>query len=131
MSPGLDRYCPCGSGVYYARCCGQWHSGPLRLQAPTPVALMRSRYSAFVFDELQYLRDTWHPDTRPAELSPNEPGLKWLGLQVKQHAQQDATHATVEFVARFRQEGRVHSLHEKSRFVRQDGIWLYLDGEQH
>ncbi|MDM9561013.1 YchJ family protein [Bordetella petrii] len=121
--------CPCGSGQAYSRCCEPWHRGPRRLQAPSAVALMRSRYSAFVLDELQYLLDTWHPHTRPARLDPNPPDLKWLGLQVKQHAQQDAAHATVEFVARYRQGGRATRLHELSRFELRDGRWFYLDGE--
>ena len=90
---------------------------------------MRSRYSAFVLDDLPYLMDTWHPDTRPAQLDPNPPDLKWLGLQIKRHQQQDADHATVEFVARCRQAGRATRLHEISRFVRIAGHWLYLDGE--
>ena len=90
---------------------------------------MRSRYSAFVLDELQYLLDTWHPDTRPAQLEPNPTDLKWLGLQIKQHQQQDADHATVEFVARYRQAGRATRLHETSQFLRVGGQWLYLDGE--
>ncbi|CAM3790860.1 hypothetical protein GCM10027565_32910 [Bordetella tumulicola] len=90
---------------------------------------MRSRYSAFVLDELSYLRDTWHPDTRPTQLDPNPADLKWLGLQIKQHIQQDAEHASVEFVARYRQAGRATRLHEISRFLRVDGHWLYLDGE--
>lgn len=90
---------------------------------------MRSRYTAFVQDRLDYLRRTWHPDTRPATLEPNPPGLKWLGLRIVAHALQDADHATVEFVARYRLAGRATRLHEISRFVRQDGNWLYLDGE--
>jgi len=90
---------------------------------------MRSRYSAFVLDQLDYLLATWHPTTRPASLEPNEPGLRWLGLDVKRHAQQDADHATVEFVARSKLGGRAHRLHEVSRFVREDGRWFYLDGE--
>lgn len=90
---------------------------------------MRSRYTAFVQDRLDYLRRTWHPDTRPATLVPNPPGLKWLGLRIVAHALQDADHATVEFVARYRLAGRATRLHEISRFVRQDGNWLYLDGE--
>lgn len=89
---------------------------------------MRSRYSAFVLDELTYLLDTWHPDTRPTELTPNPSDLKWLGLQVKAHARQDEDHATVEFVARHRQAGRATRLHEVSRFVRLNGRWVYLDG---
>ncbi len=91
---------------------------------------MRSRYSAFVLDRIDYLLATWHPDTRPAALTPNEPGLQWLGLSVKQHAQQDADHATVEFVARSKLGGRAHRMHELSRFVRVDGAWLYVDGDQ-
>ncbi len=90
---------------------------------------MRSRYTAFTQDGLDYLLQTWHPDTRPAGLDPNPPGLKWLGLRIVAQAQQDPTHATVEFVARYRQAGKATRLHETSRFVRLDGRWLYLDGE--
>jgi SEC-C motif-containing protein len=121
--------CPCGSGLDYAACCGRWHAGPLLLQAPTAEALMRSRYVAFVQDRLDYLRQTWHPDTCPATIEPNSLGLKWLGLRIVAHAQQDANHAIVEFVARFRQAGKASRLHEISRFVRVGGRWLYLNGE--
>jgi SEC-C motif-containing protein len=101
----------------------------LHLQAPTAEALMRSRYSAFVRGDLPYLLATWHPDTRPATLDPDPPGLRWLGLEVRRHADQDADHATVEFVARSKLQGRAHRLHETSRFVRLDGRWHYLDGD--
>lgn len=121
--------CPCQSERPYALCCQVWHHGPLRLQAPTAEALMRSRYSAFVLDELDYLLDTWHPATRPAELEGNPPGLKWLGLQIKRHTPLDDTHATVEFVARSRLQGRAHRLHEISRFERIEGLWFYRDGD--
>ncbi|CAM4357445.1 YchJ family protein [Bordetella muralis] len=121
--------CPCESGLAYARCCERWHRGPQRLLAPDALALMRSRYSAFVLDDLPYLLDTWHPDTRPAQLERNPSDLKWLGLQIKQHHQPDADHATVEFVARCRQAGRATRLHELSRFLRVGGHWLYVDGE--
>lgn len=125
----MSLTCPCDSGFSYAQCCEPWHHGPCRLRAPSAEKLMRSRYSAFVLNELGYLLDTWHPDTRPAGLEPNPSDLKWLGLQIKHHAQQDSDHATVEFVARYRQAGRATRLHEISRFVRRDGFWLYLDGE--
>jgi SEC-C motif-containing protein len=120
--------CPCGNPLAYAKCCGRWHAGPAHLQAPNAEALMRSRYSAFVLDLGDYLLATWHPDTRPAKLEPNEAGLKWLGLSIKRHVSQDADHATVEFVARSRLHGQAHRLHECSRFVRIDGRWYYLDG---
>ena len=91
---------------------------------------MRSRYSAFVLGLADYLLSTWHASTRPAALDlSDEAGTKWLGLDVKRHQQQDAQHAIVEFVARYRVAGRGHRLHEPSRFVREDGRWFYLDGD--
>lgn len=121
--------CPCGSALRYEACCGRWHSGPLRLMAPDAESLMRSRYTAFVLDELDYLLETWHASTRPSGLEPNEAGVKWLGLQVRNYTQQDENHATVEFVARSRHQGRASRLHETSRFVREDGRWFYMDGD--
>lgn len=90
---------------------------------------MRSRYSAYVRKLEDYLLATWHPDTRPSELDLDADGSKWLGLSVKKHTQQDETHATVEFVARYRIAGKGHRLHETSRFVREGGRWYYRDGE--
>ena len=127
LRPGDE--CPCGNNLSYERCCARWHHGPERLQAPDAETLMRSRYSAFVHDELAYLLDTWHDTTRPASLEPNPPGLKWLGLQVRRHIAQDDTRATVEFVARSRLDGKASRLHETSRFIRQDGRWYYVDGD--
>lgn len=121
--------CPCNSGLAYEHCCERYHRGPLRLQAPSPEALMRSRYSAFVRDELDYLLATWHPDTRPARLEPNEHGTRWLGLEIRRADQGSATHGTVEFVARVRHQGKASRLHECSRFVFENGQWFYVDGE--
>jgi SEC-C motif-containing protein len=118
--------CPCGLPRDYADCCGRFHRGEF---APDAEALMRSRYSAFVLDDIGYLLATWHPARRPETLERNEPGLRWLGLEVKKHVRQDADHATVEFVARSKLAGRAHRLHETSRFVREDGRWFYLDGD--
>ncbi|MBC7938179.1 MAG: hypothetical protein H7Z19_00200 [Chitinophagaceae bacterium] len=123
--------CPCrgtADALPCEACCGRFHAGPLHLLAPTAEALMRSRYSAFVLDELAYLLDTWHPSTRPASLAPNPPGSRWLGLEVRRHTVIDADHATVEFVARHKQGGRAERLHELSRFVREEGRWFYVDG---
>ncbi|MCE4553212.1 YchJ family protein [Roseateles cellulosilyticus] len=124
--------CPCGQARLHAECCGAWHTAFAEgrgLLAPSPEALMRSRYSAFVLDRLDYLLATWHASTRPATLEPSEPGLKWLGLDVKRSALQDVDHGTVEFVARSKLGGRAHRLHETSRFVREGGIWFYVDGD--
>jgi SEC-C motif-containing protein len=90
---------------------------------------MRSRYSAFVLERAPYLLSTWHASTRPGELD-FEPGMKWLGLDVRRYVQVDADHAEVEFVARHRDAGgRAARLQERSRFVREDGRWYYVAAE--
>jgi len=121
--------CPCGSTLAYPECCGRFHAGPLRLQAPDAESLMRSRYCAYVLGRHDYLLETWHARTRPPRLEPDPPGLKWLGLEVRRCGQPDATHATVEFVARSKLGGRAQRLHEVSRFVCEDGRWFYVDGD--
>ena len=128
MKPSHPAACPCGSALPLSACCGRYHTGPAQLQAPTAEALMRSRYSAYVLGLNDYLLATWHASTRPGSLDADPPGLKWLGLDVRGQQVQDATHATVEFVARSKLAGRAQRLHERSRFVREDGRWFYVDG---
>jgi SEC-C motif-containing protein len=118
--------CPCGSGRRYSQCCQPWHDGAA---APTAEALMRSRYTAYVLGMEGYLLSTWHPSTRPEKLDLQAEGQpKWLGLTVKLHLPAGDA-AQVEFVARYREGGRGHRLHEISRFVREDGRWSYVDGD--
>jgi SEC-C motif-containing protein len=102
---------------------------PLADDPASAEALMRSRYAAYVARDRDWLLATWHPSTRPAILE-LDPGIKWLGLDVKAHRLIDATHAEVEFVARFRTGGgRAQRLHERSRFLRDAGRWYYVDGD--
>lgn len=120
--------CPCGSDKNYAACCGPYIDGGAA--APNAEALMRSRYSAYTLLREDYLLTSWHESARPAQLdlAAEAPG-KWLGLQIRRHEQQDADHAVVEFVARYKVSGRAHRLHEVSRFVREEGRWFYVDGD--
>ena len=121
-----DAECPCGSAKSYASCCGRWHDGA---PAPSAEALMRSRYSAFVKQRGEYLLATWHPTTRPPSLD-FEPGTHWLGLSVKSARDMAPDRAEVEFIARYRVGGgSAVRMHERSRFVRDGGRWLYVDGE--
>lgn len=90
---------------------------------------MRSRYTAFVRENVGYLQATWAPAQRPPVLD-FDPGTRWLGLSVRSERSVDADHAEVEFVARQRDgSGRAHRLHERSRFVRTAGRWFYVDGD--
>lgn len=131
-----DAPCPCGRGdargkpLALAQCCGPYLADFAGHPAPDAAALMRSRYSAFVREDAGYLLATWHPAHRPAHLD-FEAGIKWLGLELRDHRVLDADHAEVEFVARSRLAGKAHRLHERSRFVREGGRWYYLEGEIH
>ncbi|MES0875140.1 YchJ family protein [Sinimarinibacterium thermocellulolyticum] len=126
--PAAADACACESGKAYRDCCGPYHHG---IPAPTPEALMRSRYSAYAMRLSLYLLATWHPRTRPPpdELDLGEVRTAWLGLKIVRTAQGSDDEGIVEFIARYRVGGgRAVRLHETSRFVREGGVWYYLDG---
>ncbi len=124
----VGNQCPCGSKRDLADCCGRYLDGGA--SAPDAEALMRSRYTAYVLKRKSYLLATWHPSTCLATLDHElEQPVKWLELTIKRHTPQDADHAEVEFVAHFKVNGQSYNLHEISRFVREGGQWLYVDGD--
>ena len=93
---------------------------------------MRSRYSAYVVRAGDYLLRTWHPSTRPPRFDlVDEPAPKWLGLKIISVSDGQVMDVTgeVEFVARYKLQGRAVRLHERSRFVHEQGCWYYLDGQ--
>jgi SEC-C motif-containing protein len=137
LPPGRPRLCPCAGAApglkdpakapRYDACCGRYID--TGLPAPNAWELMRSRYSAYAVGASEYLRATWTPHTCPAELEIDPAAQRWLGLKIQRFAELDETHAEVEFVARFKVDGRTHRLHEASRFLRgEDGLWRYVDG---
>lgn len=128
-----DALCPCGSNLPYSRCCGQYHGGTAH--APTAEALMRSRYSAFARRDADYLLRTLHASRRaPGELDSIRRSFAetvWTGLTIVDTRQGTADDESgyVEFVARYEAGGHAGNLHERSRFVREQGEWFYIDGE--
>ncbi|WP_431094804.1 YchJ family protein [Polaromonas aquatica] len=127
--------CPCGrtgpaqKPLLFTNCCGRYLDHFDAVPAPDAESLMRSRYTAFVAGHADYLLATWHTTQRPASIE-FDPGVRWLGLEVRSHRQLDATHAEVEFVARQKSSGGpAVRLHERSRFVREEGRWYYVDGD--
>jgi SEC-C motif-containing protein len=84
--------------------------------------LMRSRYAAYALGDLDHVFRTWHPRTRPADLAP-DPALTWTGLRIL-----DAGADWVEFEASYDRAGTPGRLHERSRFERRAGRWVYVDG---
>ena len=125
MLPDDGDRCPCGSGDTYGACCGRFHRGAT---APTPEALMRSRYSAFVVGDVGYLLATWDPAHRPADLV-LDPATEWRRLVVlRTGGGPFGPRGTVEFEAHYRAAGRRGVQHEVSEFVRRDGAWSYVTG---
>lgn len=91
---------------------------------------MRSRYSAYVFSLEDYILKTWHQDTRPTSLNlTDDTTTKWLGLQIKCAENTNANNAIVEFIARYKIDGKAQRLHEISRFQKIEQRWFYLDGQ--
>ncbi|MBI1892103.1 MAG: hypothetical protein HYS18_15770 [Burkholderiales bacterium] len=127
MAKKEKQACPCGGGEY-ASCCGRFIEQGVVPQ--TALELMRSRYTGYTQDNEAYVRMTWYPRTLPqGVLIAQEPNLKWIGLEVRKH-QENGDEATVEFIARYKISGRAYKMHEVSRFVREEGKWYYLDGQQ-
>ena len=125
-----DAPCPCG-GAAFATCCQPRHSGAR--PAETAEALMRSRYAAFARGDVAYLVRTLHPSQRrldtAASLNTTIASTRWTGLRVldtrRGGTKDDA--GEVEFVAFYDGAGGRGELHERSRFVREAGAWLYVD----
>jgi SEC-C motif-containing protein len=90
---------------------------------------MRSRYSAFVLCNEAYLLATWHPGKRPGSI-PFDKNQKWLGLSIEGSRVTSDTTAEVEFIARSKvSNAPAVRHHERSRFIREDGRWFYVDGD--
>ena len=122
--------CPCGSEKNYAACCERYIKG-IEI-APTAESLMRSRYSAYTFNNTTYLLASWHSTTRPENLQfDNEAPIKWLSLTINaiELGGQCDTEGMVEFTARYKINGKSERLHEKSRFIKENQRWFYVDGE--
>lgn len=121
--------CPCSSGLPYGECCGPIHAGSAT--APTAQALMRSRFSAFAVGDADYLRESWHPSTRPASVD-LDADTRWLRLDIVSTAAGGPfdDRGEVTFEARYRTaDGERGVLRERSRFLRERGRWYYVDGD--
>ncbi|MCG8564429.1 MAG: SEC-C domain-containing protein [Desulfobacterales bacterium] len=123
--------CCCGSDLPFEKCCAPCLSG--EKPAKDPQALMRSRYAAFVRMDADYLIQTRAPEFRlpddGVELERNFKETRWQGLAILGRGMEGPDRGWVEFVAFFHTPKGPGQLHEKSRFVRQDGLWFYADGD--
>ena len=124
--------CPCGSRKKYQYCCGKYLSG--NKYPETAEQLMRSRYTAFNEENIDYLITTLHPAKRNQsdrkELAKTIKNTTWLGLTVV-NTSQGKKHdkiGYVEFMAAFKIT-EPQQLHERSKFIKVDGKWFYVDGD--
>lgn len=123
--------CPCGSGEKYSLCCEIFHLNHSKVIHPEQ--LMRSRYSAHVLQLDDYVINTYHPSCNAEsqrEAIAESIALNWVKLEVL-GCQYDAPEGQgfVTFNAYYVDNGQVSALGERSRFVLEDGLWFYIDGE--
>ena len=93
---------------------------------------MRVRFAAFRDGDADGILSTWHPDTRPPVLDLDlDRGIVWRGLQIVDRVggRVGDDVGIVEFRASYLANGAHGVLHERSRFVRLDGRWVYVDGD--
>jgi len=127
----LAPMCVCGRGRKVDDCCMAIIEG--RRKALSAAELMRSRYTAFKTVNRHYILQSWHSSTRPRDIEFDE-NTDWLGLKLISVSKvtNECTEKTafVEFIADYRCNGVMGQMHERSRFLSDEGIWFYVDGEQ-
>lgn len=132
----MPDHCHCGSTLVFADCCALILSG--QQQAQTAEQLMRSRYSAFCEHDINYLIASLHPSKRQSDdkeqLSTSMQDCQWLSLKIINTLNGSASDldGEIEFIAHYTQQHnqpQLGSLHERSRFVKEQGQWFYVDGD--
>ena len=137
----LNPLCPCGTQKHYIHCCQPYLDG--HAHAPTAEALMRSRYTAYSKGNLDYLIHTQHPKTRkktdPTTLQQTFETTHWVSLTIVKTQQGHPHHkrGIVEFIATHQEKSTrspnasatLNQLHERSRFIRENDHWFYVDGD--
>jgi SEC-C motif-containing protein len=128
----ISTSCPCGLPATQEACCGRYITG--FEAAPTPEALMRSRYTAFAMGTkvgVGYLLATHHPEYRPSnlerDLGATMGDTHWTSLQIRSSSSKGDA-GVVEFVAGYREDGQIGEMRERSQFLREKGLWLYTTG---
>lgn len=127
----FSKVCPCGSALFFAKCCQPYHEGGN--VAPTAEALLRSRYSAFVTGAVDYILDTHHPETRDQikreEVLDWSKNSEWLSLTIHtvERGTKNDDDGVIDFTARYGQGGRSVDHREKSEFRKKDGVWYFYD----
>ncbi|MFZ2197282.1 MAG: YchJ family protein [Thermodesulfovibrionales bacterium] len=125
--------CPCGSELSYVECCEPVIKGVIA--AATAEQLMRSRYSAYVKSEIDYLLTSLHPDQRkdfdPKSTRSWAESARWEKLEIieAKHGGAEDAEGEVEFIATFLQDDKLMKHHELASFRKEEGKWYFMDGK--
>ncbi|MGB3211932.1 MAG: YchJ family metal-binding protein [Desulforhopalus sp.] len=124
-----ENLCPCGTGLNYTSCCLPVLND--HQQAATAEMLMRSRYTAFVMQNVEHILLSWHIQTRPRNLNFDDHPVVWLGLKIRNCRDGQARDSTgiVDFISYYLENGQLCTLEEESQFVKEGDFWFYLRGE--
>jgi len=123
--------CSCGSGKLYEDCCVIAHKNIMLIS--TAEQLMRSRYTAYVLGDIEYLMKSHHSSTCPIkeknEILKWTKSVKWLKLEVLNTTKGGVSdmEGSVEFKAYFEENGVAEVIHENSKFNRENNHWVYLE----
>ena len=96
---------------------------------------MRSRFTAFVHGDLDYIESTHAKEVRDnfnrSAAESTAKSVEWVGLEICHTSDggEDDDTGTVEFAARFKKDGELLVHHERSNFRREEGRWVYVDGK--
>lgn len=127
----MSQLCPCGRAVDYSLCCQPYLCG--ERQPEHPSQLMRSRYTAFAVHHADWLISSWHPQCMPEQLRESImagfTATTWLGLTLYEDSPgRNENEGFISFVARYEENGIPGAIIERSRFLKEQGRWYYVDG---
>lgn len=124
------KHCPCGSKKQYKNCCQLIHND--HHLATKPELLMRARFSAYTLGLIDFIVATYHPSCHAQnQIEGIEDGCKltWTKLVVKHSVNSSDQEGFVHFKAYYIENGQSGYLEEKSRFIKENNRWFYIDGE--
>ncbi len=129
----MKTLCPCGSNIDFDSCCEPIIIG--EKNALTAEQLMRSRYSAYTFANVDYLMKSHHTKTRNIKDKKHikrwAQSVKWIKLIIinKELGQENDLTGMVEFKAVYIEDGQINQIHEESLFEKENNKWTYKQGK--
>ena len=127
--------CPCGSLKKYKKCCKPFHD---KITFPkTALELMKSRFSAFAVLIADYIIFTTHENNSDyisdlkswnQDIMNFSKNTRFERLEILDFIEGEVE-SFVTFKATLFQDKNDISFIEKSRFLKTEGIWKYVDGQ--